>query len=70
MGSLFQPKLEKPPPLPPAALPPTLATTAQKITGDSARTRAAQAFGGTVKNTGGQGGLTMPTSVATTSLLG
>lgn len=76
IDKLFKPKLEQPTPLPPAAIPPTLANPAIMLAGDTAAKKAkageGAGFGDTVTNKGAaQGlGLTQASSLATPSLLG
>lgn len=74
MGSLFggSPSMPPPPPPPPPmANPPTFAdatTSARAL--DTSAGRASSAFGGTITNTGGAGGLGEPGDSTRKSLLG
>ena len=68
MGSLFKPKIDKAPGLPPMANPPVFANAYSQIAGGKSPKKGE--FGGTVKNEGGMAGLATPAPLATPSHLG
>jgi len=75
MGSLFKPKIEKMPPLPPAANPPTFASVYSSIAGRAGQSKLRKAakdagFGDSDGSTPGAQALAKPITTATPSLLG
>jgi len=70
MGSLFKPKIEKAPPLPPMANPPVFANAYSMLAAGKNSRKKGEFGSGTVKNDGGLAGTATPAPLATPSLLG